>query len=124
MAFELGYAIFEIILQIIQERNHLSKEDRQIIKDEVTNALVLTRNAIEQYENGIVDENSNVISFQWAKASRRISMINNQYAKEFAARLMEKSKYWSMPNSYNEDLIDQFKIRIDDIEQTMNDFVN
>lgn len=112
--------ILQLTEEILNETTGLSKKNKDIVYDQVSYALKLTKSHINSTRTGNRDKSSPTLANVWQRTSKQIKVINNSQIKNLASTIEEKSIYWADPDRYDTSQFDNFEMRISQVESTLN----
>ncbi len=111
--------ILDLSHKIFSEKNELTAKEKELVNNEISHALNLTRTHINSYRINSVDISSSILATVWLRASINLSTINHPNIKELISTMREKGKYWSDPEKYDKVQFDKYNMRISDVEKTI-----
>ncbi len=110
--------------EYVDRGNNLPHKDKMRIYDIVSTAIGFTRTNIARYRTDEGDFPSQILSTIWRNAASELKMIkSNNELKNFAKILEEKSKYWSDPQGYHTNLIEEYSMRLTEVENKLNEII-
>ncbi|WP_167618547.1 hypothetical protein [Maribellus sediminis] len=112
--------ILELTTDIISKSLSLSKVDKETIFDEVTYALNQTRTHIRNTRLGNKDQASSHLSNVWQRTGKHLRRIRHHEIQELADIIEQKSKYWSDPDIYDLQNLNNYEMRLIQVETKLN----
>ncbi len=113
--------ILGLTSDIISNSTSLSKKDKDTVHNEVTYALNQTRTHIRNTRQGNTDQPSSHLSNVWQRTGRRLRQIGHTEVQGLADTIEQKSKYWSDPTDYDLQNLDQYEMRLTQVESKLNE---
>lgn len=115
--------MFSLITDLLHNSSKLSTKDKDLIFEVVTNGINKTRAFISTNRVDNLDRPSNILSNVWQSAAVDLKRLNNTSLKPFIFTLYEKSKYWSDPDTYDKSQMEEYKMRLTEVEKSLNDLI-
>jgi hypothetical protein len=113
--------ILELTEKILPELNKLSAKNKDIVQYQVSFALEQTRAHIKYRRQNDADKSSTILSNIWQRTANNIKHINNKSVKRLVETMKEKGKYWSDPDSYDNEQFDKYNMRITQVDSTLKE---
>lgn len=117
--------MLDIILDLAQDllnaTRALSDKDKQLAHYHVTYALNQTKIHMLHTSRGEKDQASASLSNIWQRAGQKIQQIKNTDVRNLAFTIEQKSKYWADPDRFDQQQFDQYRMRIFQVESTLNE---
>lgn len=115
--------MFELIINLLHQSSNLSKKEKDLIWEVVTNGLNKTRAFIATNRVNNMDKPSHILSNVWQSAAADLKKLNNEELNPFINTLYEKSKYWSDPDTYDLNQMEEYKMRLIQVENSLKDLI-
>lgn len=113
-------------IQLVVDELHfnvgqLNKKEKKVVREVVFYALNQTRAHIARTRDTRGDVPSAILSNIWLSASQDLLKYHSERIKNFAATLEVKSRYWSDPKGFNKELLDEYEMRLNQVEEVLNE---
>lgn len=118
----MGINFIQLIADELQYRfGSFNSSDKAAIRNIVIHALNQTRIHIARTRNEKGDVPSAILSNIWQSASNDLFKYKGEQIRNFATILESKSKYWSDPKGFNSNLLDEYEMRLTQVEHKLNE---
>lgn len=115
--------MFGLIMDLFRGTSGISKDEKIFLFDKVTDGLNKTRAFIAENRKNNIDKTSNILSTVWQGVAVELKKMNNKNLDPFINTLYQKSVYWSDPNIYDKEQMDEYKMRLKEVETTLNNLI-
>lgn len=119
----MGAGIIGMFGDFLGITEKLSRYDKKVINATIQHALNQTRVHIARTRKTHEDIPSAILSTLWMETAQKIQNINNDEVQQWGKMLEQKAKYWSDPNGYDEYLLNNYEIRLTEVEKRLNELV-
>ncbi len=117
----MGVNFIQLVADELQYRfGSFKNSEKAAIRNIVLHALNQTRTHIARTRNEKGDIPSAILSNIWQTASQDLLKYKGEQIRHFAMILEMKSKYWSDPKGFNLGLLDEYEMRLNQVEQELN----
>lgn len=117
----MGVSILDIVNDYIFQANKLSKSDKSEVYNIVSHVIRFTRTYISRTRQDQADIPSQMLSTIWQEASNTLKKLGNNELKIFAEILENKSKYWTDPEGFRPDVLDEYAMKLTQVEIKLNE---
>lgn len=110
----------DLIEQITEHSRSLSRKQRQMIHDQILYAINQTKVHMQATSINGKDRSSTSLSNIWQRSAAKVKRVNSREVSQLAKTIEEKAKYWSDTEGYDRDNFVAYHMRINEVEQTLN----
>jgi hypothetical protein len=89
------------------------------VYDKVIYAINQTRVHIRNTRQGNADQSSAQLSNIWQRTGRELRRIRHNEIQMLARTIEEKSKYWSDPSNYDFQNLEQYEMKLAQVEDNL-----
>jgi hypothetical protein len=117
----MSFDIFFLFKGYLDRATSLSKSDKIKVNEIVSHAIRFTRTHISRTRENKTDIPSQMLSTIWQEAANKLKRFGNEDLKRFAKTLENKSKYWSDPDGFRPDVLDEYGMLLTQVETKLEE---
>ncbi|NTS43024.1 hypothetical protein HRG84_19210 [Flavisolibacter sp. BT320] len=117
----MGVFVLELVKNYIARTGELSNEEKFKVSEIVSHAIRLTRTHIVRTRKDQTDIPSQILSTTWQEAANSLRRIGGVTLQKFAKTLEEKSRFWSDPNGFKPRLLDEYEMKLTEVEAKLQE---
>ena len=119
----MGISYLALVTDFLSRLPVLNDREKRVVQDSVSYAVNQTRLHIANTRQNQSDVPSAILSNIWMETAQRLSKVGNEEVKSWADMLREKARYWSDPKGYNLQHLQEYQIRLTDVEDKLNTLI-